>query len=396
MVQGYTWRDMPPGLRKFARGDVFVHAGEPATTVFVLKRGHARTFLLSEDGQDTTTSILCAPQVVSISPLLSRPTYDAFAEALEPVEAWAWPADRLSRLLLVDRELSGLVVGALSQRLAQAVALLGNVALVDVTERLHDVQLRLSDRANARVAITHRTLAQLIGARPETVSRSLHRRPAWASPVAAPEEPTTCTCATRDVAASSSSFAAGQRILPPEPHAPCVFLVHAGAVRLFLEDGRGRQVSVDRVEAGEYFGLPALAAASAPSLASEALGDVQLSTFDAGALLRLLDRQPELAQTLMTQVAARIERVERRLRRAHGANACTRLASLLDDLAEQEGELQADGYRLLPSGWTHVALGREVGLCRETVTRALRALAVAGRVRQRRRRLLVRPIRAEL
>jgi CRP/FNR family cyclic AMP-dependent transcriptional regulator len=392
-MHGFTWRDMPPGVRKFVRGQVLVCAGDPAETVFVLKAGHVRTFLLSEDGQDTTTGILSAPQIVNISPLLGRPMYDAFAEALDCVEAWAWPADRLLQLLLVDRELLGFVVRALTQRLALEVALLGDVALVDVSDRLQGVQLRFADQATAQHAITHRALAQLIGARPETVSRSLHRCRTESSDAADARPLSAVTGspseAPRCPAPRVLSCVAGERIVRPEPRGQSLFFVLDGTVRLFLEDHRGRQVSVDRVQANEYFGLPALVEAAAPALAAEALTDVRLSIVDPASLLRLLERKPQLAWALMGQVGARIERVEQRLRRAHGVNACTRIANLLEELADQEGEVQSDGSRLLPAGWTHVALGREVGLCRETVTRALRALAAEGRVRQHGRRLLV-------
>ena len=54
---------------------------------------------------------------------------------------------------------------------------------------------------------------------------------------------------------------------------------------------------------------------------------------------------------------------------------------------------EPDGRMLLPAGWTHEALGRELGLRRETVSRALRTLAREGRVDQRGHRLVVGRLR---
>ncbi len=394
-VHRLSWRSTSaPPLRRFSRGCQLVRGGDPATSVFLINHGHVRTYLLGEDGQETTTAIIGARQIVGLSPLLGRPTHHAFAEALDDVEAWAWPADQLLKLLLVDRDLLGLVVGSLAQRLAQEVQLLADIALFSATERVAAVNSRHAALLDPPV-LTHRALADLIGIRPETLSRTLHRRLPCNRPLASPCGSLRAERAdSRSVRTESTlTYAPGQRVEAADTSTLCVFVVRSGVVRLFVEGSAQRQVGVDLVRGGEYFGLSAVHSTTVAPVA-EALTEVSLSPVSPSRLLQLLDVDPREARGLLTQIGERLERVERRLHRARGPNAPARLANLLEELGDRFGEAQPDGCWLLPAGWTHAALGREIGLRRETVTRALRTLAGEGRVCQLGRRLMVHPATA--
>src|SRR5687767_14669993 len=87
---------LPPApfaiARSFARRSLLVEADSPARTVYLVRAGQVRVFLLREDGQETTTAWLGPGQIVGIAPLLGRHTHHAFVEALTDVEAWAIPA----------------------------------------------------------------------------------------------------------------------------------------------------------------------------------------------------------------------------------------------------------------------------------------------------------------
>src|SRR5919199_3492178 len=159
-----VWRPAPFGaVRRFARGATLVRAGEPAHTVYLIRRGEVRLYLLTEDGRETTTAVIGPGQIVGISALLGRPIYHAFAEALVATEAWSLPADRLLRHLPSDRVLLGLVVGALARRLAQEVSLVGEVALLPVGQRVADLEARLTTELGHAPMLNKRALAELIG-----------------------------------------------------------------------------------------------------------------------------------------------------------------------------------------------------------------------------------------
>lgn len=192
--------DVPPVptavLRCHARGALVVRADSPAGRVYLVRKGQVRLYLLAETGHETTNAVLGPGQLFGIAPLLGYPEYGIFAEALTAVEAWAVPASRLRQALPQDAALLRLVVHALGRRVALAEALLRNVTLLPVAERIPDALRRLDDCLGGETAcLTREQLAGLVGARRETVSRAVSpaRRPVaarrgrqgrrWAAPV---------------------------------------------------------------------------------------------------------------------------------------------------------------------------------------------------------------------
>jgi CRP/FNR family transcriptional regulator len=170
--------DTPPApfaiARRFARGSLPIAADEPARTVYLVRSGQARVFLLRDDGQETTTAWLGPGQLLGIAALLGRPAYHAFAEALTDLEVWALPADELLAYLPRDSALLRLVLDALSRRLTLANGLLRNVALLPVAQRIPDTVARVNGALGGRPhRLTHEALAGLVGARRETVSRAV-------------------------------------------------------------------------------------------------------------------------------------------------------------------------------------------------------------------------------
>ena len=399
-----VWRPAPfAGVRRFARGASLVRADDPAQTVYLIRRGEVRLYLLTEDGRETTTAVLGPGQIVGISALLGRPIYHAFAEALAPTEAWSLPADRMLRHLPTDRVLLGLIVGALARRLAQEVSLVGEVALLPVGQRVADLQARLTSELGHRPMLNKRGLAELIGARPETLSRSsgkpgprrshtstqvapagLRQPPAWPSGTRArPDKHGPADLLALVRGEPTQTFAAGEAIPDGSDR---VHVVEEGLVRLFLTGPQGREVTIDVVEPGQCYGV---ANAPEPALQAQAASDARVCSVEQRELPRLLDRHPGAALEIARQLAARLLRVERCLRRVEAPNARSRLAALLHDLAREIGEPDPGGGRRLPTGWTHDALARQIGYRRETVSRALGSLVEHGYVRQMGRRLVI-------
>ena len=170
--------DAPPipdaRLRRFSRGALIVEADRTAQTVYLVRQGQVRVYRLAETGHETTTAVLGPGQVFGIAPLLGQPVYHAFAEALTAAEVWALPADRLLEQLPDNLTLLQLIVESLGRRLTLAQALLGDVALLPVAQRIPDMLKRLEIcLGGQRPGLTQDILAGLIGARRETVSRMM-------------------------------------------------------------------------------------------------------------------------------------------------------------------------------------------------------------------------------
>jgi CRP-like cAMP-binding protein len=163
--------------RRFERGELLIRAGEPADALYLIWTGYARVFRLRGSGREITTSILGPGQPLGIAVVLRRPAFRSFAEALTAVEAWRLPAGPLLEYLPRDGALLDLLTRALGRRLGLASALLREVTLRPVVERVPDVLPRLEAHLGGeRPPLTHELLASLVGARRETVSRALAPR----------------------------------------------------------------------------------------------------------------------------------------------------------------------------------------------------------------------------
>lgn len=165
-------------LRRFARGALILDAASHARSVYLVQSGQVRVFVLTAAGDVTTFAVLGPGQLFGIEAMLGHPVYGTFVDALTAVEAWSLPAERLRDRSPHDPALLSLVVGAVGQRLALAEALLRDVALLPVAERIPNALARLRRSfGGERPQLTHEHLAGLIGARRETVSRAVAALP---------------------------------------------------------------------------------------------------------------------------------------------------------------------------------------------------------------------------
>src|SRR5919202_5810216 len=96
-----------------------------------------------------------------------------------------------------------------------------------------------------------------------------------------------------------------------------VHIVRDGLVRLLVTGPRGREVTIDVVEAGQCFGLAGTPEFN-PALQAQAASDAQVCSVEQRDLPLLLDRHPGVALEIARQLAARLLRVERCLRRVEG------------------------------------------------------------------------------
>jgi len=368
--------------RRFCRRSFLVQAGANAEAVYLISRGFVRVYLLADDGHETTTALLGPGHLVGIAPLLGRSAHRAFAEALTAVEAWAIPAAELLARLPNDRSLLGLVSGALAQRFALAQGLLRGVALLPVAERIRDIELRLAGALHGTPpALSHLLLAELVHARPETVSRVL-RPPS--TPIGPSELP-----ARLAARSGQRFFRAGDIVFNDDIEDGQVGLIVSGQVQLSLVAPDGRAVAIDTLGPGDLIGIPALVGQPATGLRGAAVSDGVLRVLGADEFLRWIAEQPSVLQQLATRIGARLERLEDALENATGRNVNDRLAGLLRHLALTAGDLEPGGGRALRGKWPHSRLAGQLGVSRETVTRALAALEVRGLVRRQGRRIVV-------
>ena len=162
--------------QKFAKGAMIVSEGDPGDALFVVRSGEVKVLLIGEDGREVILNVLGvgdhfgelslidgrprSAHVVSTqaSSLLVLRRAD-FRRQVEQSPAVAW----------------GLMI-ELSRRLRQADGTIGSLVLLDVPGRVAKVLLEHStpgEPATLVKQLTHQTIAQMIGASRETVSRAM-------------------------------------------------------------------------------------------------------------------------------------------------------------------------------------------------------------------------------
>lgn len=180
----------------------------------------------------------------------------------------------------------------------------------------------------------------------------------------------------------------GEPIAGPSTPPERVYLVKEGLIRLFHRGPDGREITAETVGPGELFGVSALFGSAADHLLAEAMTEAVVCLTEGRQLLPLLARWPQVAVSVIQQLARQVFMTEQQIEQVATGDARTRLADLLSRLAREAGEsVPRDGIRL--PHFTHDALARQIGVSRETITRQLAALEADGFIRRQGRRIVL-------
>ncbi len=165
------------------------------------------------------------------------------------------------------------------------------------------------------------------------------------------------------------------------------YFVHTGAVKVYQLSSDGRERIIHYERSGGFFNLvPLLDAGPNPGTA-EVMEDgvvFELRRFDAD---QLMEACPVFTRSIAKMLAGRMRHLAYAVGEQSLKHAGPRLAKLLGDLADREGE-KRDGEVLLPR-LSQDELASMVGTVRECVSRILSELREAGVVRSEGRRLVV-------
>jgi CRP-like cAMP-binding protein len=167
--------------RKFAAGEVIVHEGDPADSLFLIRSGRAAAGASTEYGNVATFSVMGPGDVFGELALLSPDRVrTATVRALEPTEALVLSRhefDRLRREVPAANDaLLALLTDMVTRLSRQLVEALNIPADVRIRRRLAELCRLYGDgRPGTVVPLTQDDLAGLAGATRSTVNRVLSR-----------------------------------------------------------------------------------------------------------------------------------------------------------------------------------------------------------------------------
>jgi CRP/FNR family transcriptional regulator, cyclic AMP receptor protein len=206
------------------------------------------------------------------------------------------------------------------------------------------------------------------------------------------KKPSTITPATLPEAitqllphASERSFRKKSIILSEGDSGDTLLVLLEGSVRVFGEDGRGKEVTYGQIDAPSYFGEMGLD--GGPRSASiEALTACRCAVLTRERVRQQLASDPQLAWELLTRIISRARAATDTVRSLALKDAYGRLRDVLDQLASPP---DAQGQRPVQSGTTHAALAQRIGTSREMVSKLIRDLELGGYVQSQGRQLVL-------
>src|SRR5919112_2685381 len=157
----------------------------------------------------------------------------------------------------------------------------------------------------------------------------------------------------------------------------------SGKARVFVADDKGREVQLNQLGPGEYFGEVTLD--GGPRSASVmALEDCRCAVVKRAELTPFLEKNPELALHIVRKLARRVRDLTENVRSLALMDVYGRVARLLLELAEER-----EGRLCINEPLTHKDIASRVGASREMISRIFSDLTAGGYVVKENGRLVI-------
>lgn len=168
--------------RRFRRGEVLFHQGDPGDALFVVLSGAIKIVLPSEEGDEAILTTARPGDFLGELALLDGADRSATAVAIEPTETLVLPRERFRELIGEEPELRDALLAALTAELRRLTTHVGDLHFLDLTGRLAAQLVRLAREQGLRQPdgtvrldgpITQGDLASMVGATRQSVNKLL-------------------------------------------------------------------------------------------------------------------------------------------------------------------------------------------------------------------------------
>jgi CRP/FNR family cyclic AMP-dependent transcriptional regulator len=192
-------------------------------------------------------------------------------------------------------------------------------------------------------------------------------------------------------ACSWKSYAAQEQIIDRQSETSDVFFIVAGRTRVILYSLSGREVTLDDLDAGSYFGELAAIDGQPRSTSVMALTETQVATLPPSQFLDIVSRHPELAVKLMKRLAWVIRTSNERIMDLSTLGANNRVHAEL--LRQAKLSMNEDeGFAVISPIPVHGDVASRVSTTRETVARVFSNLTRQGVIERQKTSLLIRDL----
>jgi CRP-like cAMP-binding protein len=162
--------------RAYPKGSVILFQDDPGDSLFVLRAGRVKVVLIGEDGREVILGVLEPGAHFGELALIDDQPRSAHVIAMDDSQLLILRREDFRRRVEANPSVAWALLTELSRRLRRADVKIGGLVLLDVPGRIARLLLDLADEAGSDAIdkpLTHQTIAQMIGASRETVSRAM-------------------------------------------------------------------------------------------------------------------------------------------------------------------------------------------------------------------------------
>jgi CRP-like cAMP-binding protein len=162
--------------KSYPKGSVILFEDDPGDALFIVREGRVKVVLVAEDGREVILGILGVGDHFGELSLIDDQPRSAHVIAMEDSILLVLRREDFRKRVEANPPVAWSLLAELSRRLRRADGQIGSLVLLDVPGRIARMLLDTADEGGGPLiekALTHQTIAHIIGASRETVSRAM-------------------------------------------------------------------------------------------------------------------------------------------------------------------------------------------------------------------------------
>ncbi len=171
--------------RRFRRGEVIFHVGDPGDALFIIVSGDVKISLPSDSGDEAILTTLHAGEAFGELALLDGAPRSASATAIGPTETVVLPRDQFRELIATEAAIRDALLASIAGELRRLTTHVEELHFLDITGRLAARLVRLARDSGTpidggsgirlRKSLTQGDLAAMVGCTRQSVNKLLGR-----------------------------------------------------------------------------------------------------------------------------------------------------------------------------------------------------------------------------
>lgn len=191
------------------------------------------------------------------------------------------------------------------------------------------------------------------------------------------------------------SVTKGTVIIYQEDTSVDLFVILSGKVDVSLLHEDGREVTLDILTQGDFFGELSLFDKKPRSATVTAIKDSKILVLPRPFFIKLMTDNPDMIFKFLPIMAKRLRKADERIETLTFLDVCGRVAKLIIDAARGKGEELPTGMVKIHCP-THQMIANQIGASRESVTKALKVLVSKGLVKVKDKEIIISPKQFEI